>query len=285
MFQPTIRRSSMEPDPIPPIRPIITIPRDTRPARPFSPSAWVWPRALPGVMPGEIATGEAAMSISTLIETPISITTLTGASIRTGSRTAKGAGASGSTTRKAVRVYPTGTRPPLRGSTGGRPEMQSPGRPSVDAPRQEGRILLVEARTILRAAQGADGRTRRLAGTRVPGADVRTRRLAGTRVPRADGRTRRLAGTRVHRADGRMRLLAGTRAPEAAVGLSREKAAVDLSVPGAGERTAAPSVVMVKGARRDSPATGGAGACHRPDPAVVEAAEVEVAADADKDRG
>ena len=40
----------------------------------------------------------------------------------------------------------------------------------MDAPRQEGRTLPVEAQTTLRAAQGEGGRTQRLAGTQVPGA-------------------------------------------------------------------------------------------------------------------
>ncbi|PQP33778.1 hypothetical protein C6A37_11180, partial [Desulfobacteraceae bacterium SEEP-SAG9] len=118
----------------------------------------------------------------------------------------KAAGANGSTIQNTVRAYPIGTRIPLRSSTEELPEMRSPGSPSVDAPRQEGRILPVEAQTILRAAQGAGGRTQRLAGTQVPGA---------------------------------------------AVGLSREKAALDWIVPEAGrERAVAPSVVMIKGARR-----------------------------------
>jgi hypothetical protein len=38
----------------------------------------------------------------------------------------------------------------------------------VDAPKQEGRILLVEAQTSSVTAQGADGRTFRIAGTRGP---------------------------------------------------------------------------------------------------------------------
>ena len=112
--------------------------------------------------------------------------------------------------------------------------MRSPGSPSVDAPRREGRILPVEAQTNLRAAQGAGGRTQRLAGTRVPGA---------------------------------------------AVGLSREKAALDWIVPEAGrERAVTPSQVMIRGARRGIPATGVTRACHLPDPGVVaEAAPAEVA--------
>lgn len=110
--------------------------------------------------------------------------------------------------------------------------MRSPGSPSVDAPRREGRILPVEAQTILRAVPEA-GRTQRLAGTQVPGA---------------------------------------------AVGLSREKAALDWIVPEDGrERAVTPSQVMIRGARRRIPATGVTRACHLPDPGVVaEAAPAEV---------
>lgn len=50
--------------------------------------------------------------------------------------------------------------------------MRSPGSPSADAPRQEGKILPVEAQTNSGAAQRADGRTPRLAGTQVRRAAV-----------------------------------------------------------------------------------------------------------------
>jgi len=118
-------------------------------------------------MRGEAVAGDMVESISTSTETTTSIPTSTEASTPTGYRKENEAGASGSTTRSTVRAYPIGTRLALRSSTEELPEMRSPGRPSVDAPRQEGRILLVEAQTTLRAAQGAGGRTPRLGGTQV----------------------------------------------------------------------------------------------------------------------